>query len=137
MKATESEIRELRTQIRQWDLLRVARFNEATVAELMEIFNGVGPDNWPEELRHAFDVALHHFLPAVLIHDFDFEVLKRTERSFMESNNRLYENCKICAKKEFPAWWQFAPRWMHYRMAHAVYMACKEFGRDAFFHKDD
>ena len=133
MKCNVQEMKAFLNKIDDWQLKIDPQFLKYTPEQLTKIFNGVGPDSWSEELRNALSIALEHFLPAVVIHDFDYDVLAKTETNFKATTNRIRDNCLICSNKEYPEWYQFLQRWFHRRQAKLVYLGCKYGGRSAFF----
>ena len=134
MKATTKQIKAMLKTIKEWQLEVHPRFWEYNPNQLKEIFNGVGPESWSEGMREALDVALYHFLPVVLAHDFDFALLTKTEANFISANNRLYQNCLTVSKMEFPRWWQWGQRQWHFWLSKVIYWGVSSSGgRDAFF----
>lgn len=63
-----------------------------TDEELAGIFNGIGPEAFPQWLRAALD-ALHPSLaPVAFIHDVEWSESDGSEESFAESNARFRRN---------------------------------------------
>ena len=101
-----------------------------TDEELAGIFNGIGPEAFPQWLRAALD-ALHPSLaPVAFIHDVEWSESDGREETFAESNARFRRNgCKV-ASASF-GWWR--PR-RYLVMWDAVKFAriCQRFGWSAF-----
>ena len=96
------------------------------IAQLAKIYNGTGPAFLPESIRGALDKAAKPFLPAVMVHDGDFEDSDGTVKSFNAANKRLLKNCIICATDAAP-WYS----WRRYALiaeAWTIYRACDKFG---------
>ena len=96
------------------------------IAQLAKIYNGTGPAFLPESIRGALDKAAKPFLPAVMVHDGDFEDSDGTVKSFNAANERLLKNCIICATDAAP-WYS----WRRYALiaeAWTIYRACDKFG---------
>ena len=100
------------------------------IAQLAKIYNGTGPAFLPESIRGALDKAAKPFLPAVMVHDGDFEDSDGTVKSFNAANKRLLKNCIICATDAAP-WYS----WRRYALiaeAWTIYRACDRFGWSAW-----
>ena len=101
-----------------------------TDEELAGIFNGIGPEAFPQWLRAALD-ALHPSLaPVAFIHDVEWSGSDGSEESFAESNVRFRWNGIAVACAAF-GWWR--PR--RYKvMWDAVKFArvCQRFGWSAW-----
>ncbi len=100
-----------------------------TDEELAGIFNGIGPEAFPQWLRAALD-ALHPSLaPVAFIHDVEWSESDGSEESFAESNARFRRNGIKVACAAY-GWWR--PR--RYKvMWDAVKFArvCQRFGWSA------
>lgn len=96
-----AEVRHLRELCEKYQLERreiLAKFSDE---ELAKIYNGMGPDAFPDWMRKALD-ALHPSLKCVvLIHDVENELSDGTEESFQASNDRFRHNGIKVAKIEF------------------------------------
>jgi len=71
---------------------------------LIEQYNGIGPDRWPEALRDILSWLLEDVLEAVEIHDMDF-FQGGNEEKFHEANAVLGKNVRKLARKKYP-WWR-------------------------------
>lgn len=103
------------------------RFDEA---KLRTIFNGIGPESFPQFLRGFLDF-LHPSLAVVaFIHDVEWYLSDGTYASFTESNKRFRRNGFIVARKKY-AWYR--PR-RYIVMWHAWKFAriCQRFGWSAW-----
>ena len=72
--------------------------------ELCSIYNGIGPDSFPEWLRGLVS-ALHPSLAVVaFIHDIEWHESDGSKEKFTESNNRFKTNGYTVAKANY-SWW--------------------------------
>ena len=128
--ATVDEVKRLKELCEEYGLEGRDILAKYTDEELAAIFNGIGPDAFPQWLRSALD-ALHPSLaPVAFIHDVEWHESDGTETAFAESNARFRRNgCKV-ASAAF-GWWR--PR-RYLVMWDAVKFAriCQRFGWSAF-----
>ena len=101
-----------------------------TLTELSAIYNGIGPESFPQWLRAALDAVHPSLAPVAFIHDVEWHESDGSEAAFAESNARFRRNgCKVaCAAF---GWWR--PR--RYKvMWDAVKFArvCQRFGWSAW-----
>lgn len=89
-------------------------------------YNGTGPEFLPDTIRAKLDKIAKPFLPAVMIHDLDFERSDGSVQAFNEANDRLLENCVRCAIDARP--WYSWRRYVLFVEAIAIYRACQKFG---------
>ena len=124
------EVKRLKALCDESDLEGREILSKDTDDELAAIFNGIGPDAFPQWLRSALD-ALHPSLaPVAFIHDVEWHESDGTETAFAESNARFRRNgCKV-ASAAF-GWWR--PR-RYLVMWDAVKFAriCQRFGWSAW-----
>ena len=103
--ANVEEVKRLRQICEEYGLegseLLVGRTDE----ELARLYNGIGPEAFPQWLRAALD-ALHPSLaPVAMIHDVEWSESDGREETFAESNARFRRNgCKV-ASASF-GWWR-------------------------------
>lgn len=128
--ATVDEVKRLKELCEEYGLEGREILSKYTDEELAAIFNGIGPDAFPQWLRSALD-ALHPSLaPVAFIHDVEWHESDGTDASFAESNARFRRNgCKV-ASAAF-GWWR--PR-RYLVMWDAVKFAriCQRFGWSAW-----
>ncbi|MBR0197182.1 MAG: hypothetical protein IJQ34_03520 [Kiritimatiellae bacterium] len=124
------EVKRLKALCEKYELEGREILSKYTDDELAAIFNGIGPDAFPQWLRSALD-ALHPSLaPVAFIHDVEWHESDGTETAFAESNARFRRNgCKV-ASAAF-GWWR--PR-RYLVMWDAVKFAriCQRFGWSAW-----
>ena len=128
--ATVDEVKRLKELCEEYGLEGREILSKYTDEELAAIFNGIGPDAFPQWLRSALD-ALHPSLaPVAFIHDVEWHESDGTEASFAESNARFRRNGCTVASAAF-GWWR--PR-RYLVMWDAVKFAriCPRFGWSAW-----
>ena len=64
--------------------------------ELCKIYNGIGPDRFPEALRKALDTLHPALLPVALIHDVQYHT-GGSKKDFTAANNMFKTNGKLVA----------------------------------------
>lgn len=101
-----------------------------TDEELAGIFNGIGPEAFPQWLRAALD-ALHPSLaPVAFIHDVEWSESDGSEESFAESNARFRRNGIKVACAAY-GWWRprrYKVMWDAWKFARI----CQRFGWSAW-----
>ena len=130
MGTTAEEARRLRELCEKYELDNCEILAKYTDEQLAAIYNGIGPEAFPQWLRAALD-ALHPSLaPVAFIHDVEWHESDGTKESFSESNSRFRRNgCKVSSAAF--GWWR--PR--RYKvMWDAVKFArvCQRFGWSAW-----
>lgn len=93
---------------------------------LAKCYNGTGPEFLPAEIRHKLDELANPFLPAVMVHDVEFEFSDGSVSSFHAANLRLLINCLSCARASMP--WYSWRRYVLILEAYSLYRACQKFG---------
>lgn len=96
-----AEVRHLREQCEKYQLEWreiLAKFSDE---ELTRIYNGIGPESFPDWMRMGLD-ALHPSIKCVaLIHDVEFELSDGSEEGFRAANERFRRNGIKIAVSEF------------------------------------
>ena len=126
MDAHLEDIIRIRSEVERLQLDGGEKVLIQPIAQLAKIYNGTGPAFLPDSIRGALDKAAKPFLPAVMVHDGDFEDSDGTVKSFNAANKRLLKNCIICATDAAP-WYS----WRRYALiaeAWTIYRACDKFG---------
>lgn len=75
-----------------------------TDEQLSDIYNGIGPEAFPEMLRSLLDSLNPTLEPCALIHDVEWHESDGTEASWEASNKRFDTNGRILANAEY-GWW--------------------------------
>ena len=100
------------------------------VEEVARIYNGVGPEWMGEELRAKADKLSQTLLPAVMIHDVDYEYGTGTVLDFQFANRRLEANGRKCADYRYA--WYNPMRYIVRAQARAYAKACDLVGLPAY-----
>ena len=131
MKFTAAEIEELIATARDAKLEGVEVLNGDPEAIAL-VYNGIGPEEWPEEWRRAITRCFDIFQPAALIHDLRFTYANGTRRDFNFANVEFHNNCLKLARHSIP-WWRVLKRFLADGSALAFYEAVSSpFGWDAY-----
>ena len=128
--ATLNEIKRLRAICEECELEGREILAKYTDGELVDLFNGIGPEAFPSWLRTALD-ALHPSLaPVAMIHDVEWSESDGRRETFEASNARFRRNgCKV-ASASF-GWWRprrYLVMWDSMKFARI----CQRFGWSAF-----
>ena len=110
---------QLITVARQYNLAGLAVLWNFSMEELQGIYNGLGPDRFPQWLRDLVTEASGLFEPAALIHDARNHVSDGSTYGFNGANIEFLCNCRILADRAY-SWWN----WKRYRarmIADALY----------------
>lgn len=98
--------------------------------ELASIFNGIGPDVFPDWLRNTI-TALHPSLAVVaFIHDVEWHESDGSREKFTESNDRFKTNGYAVAKFKFG--WYDPRRYIVMNQARRFGNICQTFGWSAW-----
>lgn len=113
-------INELRKKCYELELEGKEILDKYTDEDLEEIYNGIGPDRFPDWLREIVTESAELFEPAALIHDVEYEE-GGTKEQFTEANERFKRNCYALVKERFALydirrylWMNKARRWSNY-----------------------
>ena len=128
--ATIDEAIDLRALCKAYGLENAEILEKYTDEELARIYNGIGPEAFPQWLRAVLDAIHPSLAPVAFIHDVEWNESDGTKEAFAESNARFRRNgCKVAT--ELFGWWR--PR--RYKvMWDAVKFAriCQRFGWSAW-----
>jgi hypothetical protein len=131
VKYTAKEIEELIATARAANLEGVELLNGDPESIALK-YNGIGPEEWPEEWRRAITRCFNLFQPAALIHDLRFTYASGTRRDFNYANVEFHNNCLKLARYSIP-WWRVLKRFLADGSALAFYEAVSSpFGWDAY-----
>lgn len=118
-------VKELIRKARELNLENVGILNRYSEEEVGKIYNGIGPDRFPEALREFLN-TLHPTLQVVaLIHDIEYHE-GGTRKQFTESNDRFCRNGKTAAFAEYS--WYDPRRYLVWNKARQFSKLCKLFG---------
>lgn len=93
-------------------------------------YNGTGAEWMPEVIRDFLDNISAPLLPAVGIHDAEYELGDGTRGYFYRANERLRINGRICADADAP-WWHLR-RYRLRKQAKIFASLCDQFGWSAY-----
>ena len=71
---------------------------------LQTIYNGVGPDRWPDSVRQLLTGLASLYEAAVMIHDVEFKESDGTVSSFLDTVEHFKANIRIIQQTEYPFW---------------------------------
>jgi len=124
------EISELKRRADEFRLENREIIGKYTLSELCSIYNGIGPDSFPEWLRDVIS-SLHPSLAVVaFIHDIEWHESDGSEEKFAESNNRFKTNGYRLAKAGY-GWWN-PLRYIVMNQARRFGNLCQLFGWSAW-----
>lgn len=91
-----------------------------SITEIGKIYNGIGPDRFPDWLREIVTKSAGLFEPAALIHDVEYHE-GGTREQFTAANDRFKQNCYTLVKDRYGwydprryLWLNKARRWGNY-----------------------
>lgn len=120
---------ELITIARQNQLAGVEILDGFSYLELARIYNGIGPDRFPDWLRAIVTEANGLFEPAAMIHDVEYYI-GGTKENFTAANDRFRENCYTLVKAAYSWYDPRRYKWLFRAWRYAGY--CQEFGWSGF-----
>ncbi len=124
------EIKELKRQAEEFQLENREILGKYTMTELCSIYNGIGPDAFPEWLRNTIS-ALHPSLAVVaFVHDVEWHESDDSKEKFAESNDRFKRNGYAVAKAEYG--WYNPLRYVVMNQARRFGNVCQLFGWSAW-----
>ncbi len=116
---------EIITIARQTNLEGTDILSGFTLQELTSIYNGLGPDRFPDWLREIITEASGLFEPAALIHDVRYHV-GGTKADFTAANDEFRENCYRLVDATYSWWNPRRYKWRFRAWRYARY--CERFG---------
>ena len=126
-------IAELITIARQCNLAGLELIEGLTEQDLAEIYNGIGPDRFPDWLRAIVTEANGLFEPAALIHDVRYHIGGDRE-DFTKANDEFLENCYTLVMAAYGWYDPRRYKWLFRAWRYAGY--CQEFGWSGY-HKEE
>ena len=112
--------------------LDVSACDKLTPEEIAKLYNGIGPESWPEILREVTDEHLHLFEAGAMIHDVDYALGIWTKEDFTAANDRLGRNCVKLAKAKYGLFSHPLKRWEACVAGRLIGKACEKFGWKAY-----
>lgn len=123
------KLKRLQDKAEQLQLEGADFLHEYDMVELAVIYNGIGPDRFPDWLRQAVTRSAELFEPAALIHDLEY-FIGGDETDFTAANERFRRNCGRLVKAEYPWWSPLRYAWLNRARRWANY--CQAFGRAGY-----
>ena len=130
------EIKRLRELAEKYALEDREILGRYPMNRLAQIYNGIGPDAFPEWLR-GFVTALHPSLAVVaFIHDVEWFESDGTDEAFKATNDRFKRNGYKVAEAEFG--WYNPRRWIVMNQARRFGNICQALGKSGWLkcHRD-
>ena len=113
-------LHDLIQKARDLKLENVEILDRYSEAEIAEIYNGIGPDRFPDWLRKIVTESAELFEAAALIHDVEYDE-GGTREQFTAANDRFCRNCYTLVKDRYGwydirryLWMNKARRWSNY-----------------------
>lgn len=113
-------LHDLIQKARDLKLENVEILDRYSEAEIAEIYNGIGPDRFPDWLRKIVTESAELFEAAALIHDVEYDE-GGTREQFAAANDRFRRNCYTLVKDRYGwydprryLWMNKARRWSNY-----------------------
>lgn len=113
-------LKELIFKARNLQLEHVEILDKYSITQVSKIYNGIGPDRFPDWLREIVTASADLFEPAALIHDVEYHE-GGTREQFTAANDRFKQNCYTLVKDRYGwydprryLWLNKARRWGNY-----------------------
>lgn len=124
------EIKELKRIAEELQLENREIIGKYNMQQLCSIYNGIGPDAFPDWLRNAIS-ALHPSLAVVaFIHDIEWHESDKSKANFTISNDRFKRNGYLVAKANYG--WYNPLRYLVMNHARRFGNICQLFGWSAW-----
>ena len=123
------KIEELIRKIKTMELEGAEILDRFTAEAIGKIYNGIGPDRFPDWLRELVTESAGIFEPAAVIHDVEYDI-GGTWQDFTDANERFRRNCYRLVKAEYPWWSPLRYAWLNKARRWANY--CQLFGWEGF-----
>lgn len=82
-------------------LYGVEELHKYSDAEMAAMYNGIGPDFFPSDVREKVTDFLSLFEPAALIHDVRYSESDRTEETWHAANQEFLQNCLTLVRRKY------------------------------------
>ena len=122
----------VKTAVEMLALCRAYQLSGTSFAERFEpevlaaVFNGIGPESFPQKLRDAIDNLASDLMPAAFIHDLRYAYGDGTTAHFSAANAELQSNGYKIADALY-GWWN-PRRYLTRRRARTFAALCQAFG---------
>ena len=92
-----NSVLELLVLIYDNELLRPAEFDQTPPDVLARVYNGIGPERWPQRYRDFVTRMLTRYEPEAMVHDWEYIFQPKTYLAFTTANLRFGLNSIIKA----------------------------------------
>ena len=96
------------------------------VTRLQEVYNGIGPESLPPEIRDKVTRYLSLYAPAALIHDMRYDCSDGTKAAWKVANYEFFANCFRLIRERFA--WYDPRRYLAPEAAYLLYLAVSSDG---------
>lgn len=124
------QIKELKIKAEALQLENAEILNKYNMQQLCSIYNGIGPDKFPEWMRDFISILHPSLELAAFIHDVEWHETDKSKEKFKESNERFKRNGYTVAKAEFS--WYDPRRYVVMNQARRFGNYCHLFGWDTW-----
>src|SRR5574343_651975 len=102
----------LRASVLRLNLRRDPGFDGLSVEKLAEIYNGIGPDKWPEALRAAMTAENFDLRELPFVHDVDYYFSDGSREGWEASQERWLWHGRKVVNARYPLWqaWNYRLR---------------------------
>ena len=94
---TLAETLEVREKVLELELRLPRGFKRCPINTLAKVYNGLGPDRFPEWLRRVITWLLAIFRPAAMPHDYRYTYGEKSYWAFAVANIQLAIDCMMVA----------------------------------------
>ena len=126
--------RELIQKAYSLNLEGVHILDKYSVEEIGKIYNGIGPDRFPDWLRKIVTESASLFEAAALIHDVEYDE-GGTREQFTAANDRFRRNCYTLVKDRYG--WYDIRRYLWMNKARHWSSYCQLFGWEGWNKKEE
>jgi len=92
----------VRSDVLRLNLSRPVCFDAIPCQEFASIYNGYGPDSWPQSLRSAITWIYDNWEPLAAVHDVDFDRSDGTRKGWLEATARWEINGTLALSDRYP-----------------------------------
>lgn len=116
------------------NLLRPPVFDVLSIREFSKIYNGFGPDSWPEPLRDIMTWVYRNFKELAAVHDIQFHFSLGTEDGYQLTLSYWRHNSSILLDLRYPLTrpWLYPMRVVAWTKLRAAYRALQMGSRPVY-----
>ncbi len=126
-----AEAAAVRAEILRLGLAVHPRFRELSDEQFAQVYNGIGPDDWPAAVRDAMTFVYRECKPLPGVHDVDFYFSDGSDAGFAATLERWRINGGAILADRYPLWqvWRWKSRALAWAKIRAAYRALQLFSR--------